>query len=153
MLNQRIIGFTLIELVLVIALVGLLSVTAILVAPTLTPVRLDSAAKQIHSDIEYVKQYANLVSNTTGIDFVSGGDYTAYEGTIATPIKSPLDREDMIITLSDKYPLISLSSSFTVEFNRYGIPTTGGGGSVTVTDGTSTKTISVTAGTGRVTIQ
>ena len=90
---------------------------------------------------------------TSGIEFLAGGAYTVYEGTTTTPLTDPLTKESMIVTLSSLYPNISISTSYTVEFNTFGAPTTGGGGSVTITDGTTTKTVTVTTETGKVTIQ
>lgn len=143
-------GFTLIELILVIALLGVLAVAVVVISPGISPARLDAASKQVQSDIEYAKQNAVLTATTHGVQFVSGGSYTVYRSTVATPINHPLTKQSMVITLSSQYPGISISSNYTVEFNRFGNPTTGGGGSVTITDGTNTRTISVTANTGRV---
>lgn len=145
-------GFSLIELVLVIALLGLLALGALVIAPNVSLSRLDAAARQVQSDIEYAKQNALLSEVTSGIAFTAGGSYTVYQNTIATPLLSPLTRQSMIITLSNNYPGISISTNYTAEFNRFGSPTTGGGGSVTLTDGTNTRSVSVTANTGRVTI-
>jgi len=146
-------GFTLIELVLVIGLLGVLALAAVVISPDISPARLDAAAKQVQSDIEYAKQNAVLTATTHGAQFVSGGAYTVYRSTTATPLASPLTKQSMVITLSAQYPGISISSNYTVEFDRFGNPTTGGGGSVTITDGTTTKTIGVTSNTGRVTVQ
>ncbi len=145
-------GFSLIELVLIIAVVGLLALAVVVLSPGVSLARLDAAARQVQSDIEYAKQNALLSEVTSGAAFTSGGSYTVYQNTIATPILSPLTRQSMVITLSNNYPGISISTNYTVEFNRFGSPTTGGGGSVTLTDGTNTRTISVTANTGRVTV-
>lgn len=146
-------GFTLIELVLVIGLLGVLALAAIVISPGVAPARLDAASKQVQSDVEYAKQNAVLTTTTHGVAFVASGSYTVYRSTTATPLLSPLTKQSMVITLSAQYPGVSISSNYTVEFNRFGNPTTGGGGSVTLTDGTSTRTITVTANTGRVMMQ
>lgn len=146
-------GFTLLELVLTIALLGALALGLVLISPSIAPARLDAAAKQVVSAIQYAQQNAATTTQTSGVFFVSGGAYTVYQGTTATPLADPLTKQNMIITLSDRYPGVSLSSNYTVEFNRMGIPTTGGGGNVTITDGSSTKTIQVTANTGAALIQ
>ena len=146
-------GFTLVETVVMIAVLGVLAIVAIQIVPNLSRSRLDVAAKQVTSDIELARQMAQTKGQTSGVKFVSGGSYTAYLGTTATPIKSPLTKADMVILLSSNYPGVSISSNYVVEFNRFGQPTTGGGGSVTLTDGTSTKTVTITANTGKVTQQ
>lgn len=150
---MRINGYTLIELVLVIAILGILAIAVVLISPSITPARLDAAAKQVQSDIEYAQQMAMMVTTTHGVSFVASGAYTVYESTTATPIASPLTKQSMVMTLSDKFPDISIQNNYTVEFNSFGSPTTGGGGSVVVTDGTNTRTITVTANTGKVTLE
>ncbi|MES2503990.1 MAG: GspH/FimT family pseudopilin [Myxococcota bacterium] len=142
-------GFTLAELVLVIGLAGILSVTAFVYAPSLSTTRLDTAAQQVYSDIEHAKQNASSTGVTSGVSFVNGGAYTVYQGTTATPLTHPQTKQNMVITLSTKYPGISISGNYVVEFNELGAPTTGGGGSVTISSGSATRTITVTANTGR----
>jgi Tfp pilus assembly protein FimT len=146
-------GFSLPQLVIVIALAGILATVAISFTPSLPNARLDVAAKQVLSDIEYAKQNAMLTGQTSGVQFISGGAYTVYQGTTATPLLSPLTQVNMVVTLSATYSGVSLSTNFTVEFDRFGSPTAGGGGSVSITNGTTTKTISVTANTGELTLQ
>lgn len=145
-------GFTLIELVLVIAILGVLSVAAIIAVPSPKAPNLMAAARQVQADIEYAKQNAMMTGTTSGVAFVSGSSYTVYQGTVATPIKDPLTLQNMVMTLSSRYSGVTLGSAYVVEFNSFGAPTLGGGGSVTVTDGTSTKQVSVTANTGLVKI-
>jgi prepilin-type N-terminal cleavage/methylation domain-containing protein len=146
-------GFSLIELVMVIAIVGVLGLVAIIYAPSIDNTRLDAAAKQVVSDIEFAKQNASLTGVISGVNFVSGGAYTVYQGTTATPLASPLTLQSMVVTLSAKYPNIVISSNFTVEFDSLGSPTTGAGGSVTLSNGSATKTITVTANTGKLVLQ
>ncbi len=144
-------GFTLIELVLIIALIGVVGLAVVVLVPSLSVTKLDVATKQVLSDIEFAKQNAMMTGQTSGVQFVSGGAYTVYQGTTATPLSSPLTKTNMVITLSSSYSGISITSSYTVEFNSLGSPTTGGGGSVTISNGTSTKTITVAANTGKIT--
>lgn len=146
-------AFSLMELVMVIAVVSVLGLAVIIYAPSVELTRLDAAAKQVISDIEFAKQNASLTGQISGVNFVSGGAYTVYQGTTATPLASPLTLQNMIITLSDKYPNIVISNNFTVEFNSLGAPTTGSGGSVTLSNGSATKMITVTANTGKLVLQ
>ena len=139
------------EMVLVISLLSIVGAfTFFVMRPSVDLSRLDAATKVVASDIEFAKASARASGQTSGVSFVQNGAYTVYEGSTATPLKSPLTLQDLIVTLSSTFPGISISNSFIVEFNAFGAPTTGGGGSVTLTNGTDTKTISVTANTGRV---
>lgn len=146
-------AFSLAELVLAVALLGVLALVAIPISSSIPTARLNVAAKQVQSDIEFARQNAMKTGVTSGVAFVSGGSYTVYQSTTATPLLSPLSKSSMVITLSTDYSGISISTNYTVEFNSFGAPTTGGGGSVTITNGSSNKIISVTANTGRVAIQ
>lgn len=146
-------AFTLIQIVIVIALVGVLAITAVSFLPSQSKIRLDAATKQVVAHIQVAQQNAVTTTVTSGVSFVNGGAYTAYQGTTATPIKNPQTGQNLIITLSATYPGISLTKSYTVEFNSMGTPTTGGGGNITISDGTTTKTVTVSANVGRVTVQ
>lgn len=142
-----------VELVLVIALLGIMGLAVRVMAPSVSLARLNMAAKQVLSDMEYARQNAQLTGVVSGVSFVQNGSYTVYQATTATPLKSPLNRTDMVLTLSSAYPGISLSKTYVVEFNSFGVPSTGGGGNITITDGTNTRTITVTANTGKMVLQ
>jgi Tfp pilus assembly protein FimT len=146
-------GVTAVELVLAIALLSILALAAVSLVPPMGSIRVAAAAKQVQSDIEYARQNSMMTGQTSGVNFVSNGSYTVYQGTVATPLTSPLTHANMVFTLSDSFPGTVISSNYTVEFDTMGAPTTGGGGQVVITSGTSSKTISVTANTGKVTIQ
>lgn len=148
--NQK--AFTLIELVLVIAILGVLSLAYVTMSPSTSTAELTVAARQVESDIFYTQQRAMVTGVTHGVQFVSGGDYTMYQSTTSTPITHPLGKQSAVITLSDKYSGVSIQNNYTVEFNSFGTATTGGGSSVTLTDGSNTVSISVNANTGRASI-
>lgn len=144
-------GFTLIELVLVIAALGVLGVAVLILAPNLSTSRLSAAVKVVVSDIEFAKQSAMTSEIDSGVTFVASGSYTVFQSTVATPLASPLTQQPMIITLSTNFPGITISTNYTVIFNKFGSPTTGGGGTVTITDGSTNRIITITANTGKVT--
>lgn len=146
-------GASLIEIVGVMALLGILGVAAVVLVPSGQPARLDAATRQVQSDIEYARQLAMTTNMTYGVQFVANGSYTVYQSTVATPIASPLTHQNMIITLADRYPGVTLQTNYTVEFDSFGAPTTGGGGSVTIANVSGSKVVSVVDTTGSVGIQ
>ncbi|MBL4818279.1 MAG: GspH/FimT family pseudopilin [Deltaproteobacteria bacterium] len=146
-------GFSLVEVVMVLGILGVLSISAIVYAPSLDRTRLEVAARQALSDIEFAKQNASITGVTSGVQFVSGGNYTVYQGSTAMPLTDPASKTDLIVNVSTKYPNVSLSNNLTVEFNSLGAPTTGGGSSVTLTSGAETRTITITANTGKLVLQ
>ena len=152
MLEQR--GFTIVETLLASALLGVLGVAAVVMSPSAEPIRVISAARQIQNDIEYAKQNAMMTGVTSGVVFKKFNGYTVYQSTKDTPLTDPLTRSDMVVSLlADDYPNVKINTNYTVEFNSFGTPTTGGGDSIEVTDGTNSKTILVASNTGRVKIQ
>ena len=144
-------GFTLIELVLVIALLGILASAAVVAVFNYKKSYIEVAKHKIVSDINLAQTWAMTKKGTTfGVFFDSTNNrYTVYEGTTATPVDDPLTKQDLIENFTH-FPGVSIVANYTVEFNQYGAPITGGGGSLQITDGTVTKTITVTTGTGRV---
>ena len=148
-------GFTLIELVLVIAITGILAVSVVTISIQHKSAYIDIASKKMRSDIEHARGLAMMKKGTTyGVFFnVAGNSYTVYQGTNATPVADPLTKANLVETFSKWSGVHLTGSNYTVEFNSVGAPSTGGGGSVQVTDGTTTKTLSVTAVTGKVSLQ
>lgn len=141
------------EIVGVMALLGILGLAALVWTPSYHPARLDAASKQVQSDIEYARQLAMTTNVTHGVQFVAAGAYTVYRSTIVTPILNPLTRQNMVVTLSNRYPGVAIQTNYTVEFDSFGAPTVGGGGSVILNNTSGSKTIAVTDTTGSVVIQ
>lgn len=146
-------GISLVEVVGVLALLGVLGLAAVVWVPSGDPARLDAAVKQVQSDVQHARQLAMTTGTTHGVQFVQNGNYTVYISAIATPVLSPLTRQSMVITLSGKYPGVSLQTNYTVEFNSLGAPSVGGDGSVTVTNTSGNRSVMVRAATGSVVIQ
>lgn len=145
-------GASVIEIVGVMALLGVLAIAAIVWTPSPDPTRISAAAKQVQSDIEYARQLAMATNVTHGVQFVASGVYTVYRLAVATPVNSPLTHQNMIVTLSERYPGVTIQNAYTVEFDSFGAPTVGGGGSVTIVNPSGARTIQVLAETGKVVI-
>lgn len=136
-------GITFIELILVLVIVGIISATVIpRLNITLSTSRssVEGAAYMIASDIRYAQEFAmaNRVSKT--VTFTAGSSVYTF---------TPSDNMDPSGRLPSE---ATISNNFTVTFNSLGEPITGGGGSVTVSDGINTKTISIVEYTGKVNI-
>lgn len=148
-------GFSLLELVLVITLLGILGVAVGVIVFNSQQSHITVAAQKVKSDIQFAREYALTKRGTTyGVAFDDATDsYTVYVGTVATPVLNPNTQAPMIEDFAG-FPGVSITGGdYTVEFDKFGKPTTGGGSSVQITDGSTTKTITVITNTGRVTIQ
>lgn len=153
--KKSITGFTMIEIILVLVIVGILSVAVGTIVIRHERAYIEIAAQKVRADIEHARGFAMTKKGTTfGVSFDDANDrYTVYENGIATPVKDPQTKQDLIETFSRWKGVTITGGNYVVEFNSFGAPTTGGGGSVRITDGENTKTISVTAVTGKVGVQ
>jgi prepilin-type N-terminal cleavage/methylation domain-containing protein len=136
-------GMTLIELLAVLVIIGILSAVVIPrlnLTFTTSRASVDGAAYMVASDIRYAQEFsmANRVSKS--VTFTSGSSVYTF---------SPDSNLDPSGRLP---PGVTTVNNFTITFNSLGEPTTGGGGSVTVSNGTQTKTITVINYTGKVNI-
>jgi prepilin-type N-terminal cleavage/methylation domain-containing protein len=141
-LNPR--GMTLIEVIVVIIIIGIL---AAMVIPkidfggTSSRASVDGAANMIASDIRYAQEFAmaNRVSKT--IRFIATQSSYTFLPT------SGLDPSGQLASLR-----VTIGTTIDFTFNSLGEPIAGGGSIVTVSDGVTTKTITVLQYTGKVNI-
>ena len=136
-------GITLIELLAVLVIIGILSAVVIPrlnLTGTTSRASVDGAAYIIASDIRYTQEFAMANRVSKSVTFTTGSSVYTF---------SPASNLDP----SGRLPSgVTTVNNFTITFNSLGEPTTGGGGSVTVSDGIQTKTITVVNYTGKVNI-
>lgn len=124
-------GFTLLELLLVVGMLGIISLLFISYTGDVGNVSVDAASWKVQSDIRYAQQLATNKGTTHGVDFVRNGNYTVYSGTTSTPVSDPLKHIPMIENL-DSFGDLSINNNYRVEFDKFGKPTLGGGGNVEI---------------------
>jgi prepilin-type N-terminal cleavage/methylation domain-containing protein len=138
-------GMTLIEMIAVMAIIGILAAAVIPridFGGTSSQASVAGAAYMIASDIRYAQEFAmtNRVSKSVQFSAVTPANVYTF---------SPPSNMDP----SGQLPSgVTISTNFTVTFNSLGEPTTGGGGSVTVSSGGQSRTITVLQYTGKVNI-
>ncbi|NIQ92677.1 MAG: prepilin-type N-terminal cleavage/methylation domain-containing protein [Deltaproteobacteria bacterium] len=126
-------GFTLVELIMVVVLIGILAVSVIPKFVDTSAISLQGGAAMVAADIRYTQELAMSTHSPKTITFTTNDTfYTVNSQTMNLPSR------------------VSISSGATFTFNSLGEPTTGGGSSVQITAGGSTKTITVESYTGRV---
>ena len=126
-------GFTLVELIMVVVLISILAVSVVPKFVDTSAISLQGGAAMVAADIRYTQELAMSTHSPKTITFTTNDTfYTVNSQTMNLPSR------------------VSISSGATFTFNSLGEPTTGGGSSVQITAGGSTKTITVESYTGRV---
>ena len=136
-------GMTFVEVIMVLAIIGILAATIIPridLPTTSSKASVDGAAHMIASDIRYAQEFAMANHVSKSVIFSSGSSSHRFSP------KSSLDPSGQLPSG------VTISNNYTITFNSLGEPTTGGGGSVTVSGGGQTRTISVVNYTGKVNI-
>lgn len=159
-------GFTLIELVMVLALLSIVAVVAFVAIGSFQTHHLYAAAEKVAGDLRYAKNLALTSTKWHGVSFnVDADTYSLYEtdGITDTAIKKPEDPgQDFIVDLSDDYSGVSISSvdidgGTKVEFDPYGAPWTDKTGSAIAAVGIITLsddvTVRIAPETGRIYIE
>lgn len=145
-------GFTLLELVFLIALLGILVGLWIESAGRFGNVAIDGASRKVRADIQYAQQLAQTSGVPHGVKFAAGVSYELYRGTPGHPVQDPTTRNPMVETLG-QFRVVSIATNYEVRFGTTGSPTIGGYGRVrlTSTDG-AVREIYVVGKTGAVLI-
>jgi len=138
-------GMTLIEMIAVMAIIGILAAAVI---PRINFGSISSqtsvagAAYMIASDIRYAQEFAmaNKVSKSVQFSTMPPANVYTFSPT------SSMDPSGQLPSG------VTIGTNYTVTFNSLGEPTTGGGGSVTVSAGGQSKTITILQYTGKVNI-
>ena len=124
-------GFTLVELVVVITLVGILSWLAYPSIGAIGEIRLDAAARRVASDLRYAQNRAIGSRTVHGVRFdVGAGRYTVYAANTGSAVVNPADRGKSLVvsfaSLAETRGVSIESASFgatpAVTYDYYGVP-------------------------------
>jgi len=127
-------GFTLVELIMVVVLIGILAVSVVPKFVDTSAFSLAGGAAMAAADIRYTQELAMGTHSSKTIVFTTSNNfYTVNSQTVNLPSR------------------VTISSGATFTFNSLGEPTTGGG-TLTLSAGAETKTITVESYTGRVSV-
>lgn len=164
-------GFTLVELVLVLTLLGIMSLAAIPAILNTGGPTTDGAARKLVSDLSYARRLAQNRNGIYGISFEPVNDrYTVYvydpTTNTTTPITDPLTRMPMTVDFQVLPGLRGVDiqnpnfqGGTEARFDPQGRPADANGvlltaaGSVVLSDGGVSRTVSVQPNTGEVSYQ
>lgn len=143
-------GFSMIELIMVIVIMGITMAIALPKFTAVTEVDLYSTARQVKSDIRYTQELAMSKYRKTTITFGSGNDTYTITSSGPTQTKQLPPRSKATFNAEG-----SGTTSLVYIFNSSGEPdlTFGAGDTLRISSGSSFKDIEVEAITGRATIQ
>jgi len=149
-------GFTLIELIAVIVIIAIAAMLAIPMFGSAASAQIRAAADMVAADLEYAKSMAISRQKTYTVTFDESAE--SYSITDESGIIShPVTHKDYVVNFKEdgrvnKVNIVDadFASSEQVSFTYLGSPDNGG--SVTLSGGTKTMTITVEAVTGYVSI-
>ncbi len=123
-------GFTLIETVIVVAIIGILAVTLLpQFSSTLDAVRLRAAKEKLIDDLYYAQQYAIANHDTVWFDAPVGNSYSY---GIYAPYPTKVILTDLstgspaVINLTNEYVSVSITTGGSFDYNWWGTPSAGG---------------------------
>ncbi|HSH90772.1 MAG TPA: GspH/FimT family protein [Ramlibacter sp.] len=160
-LQSRAAGFTLLELVIVIVVLGVLSAYAAMKSGSTASYTLLSQAETLASDIRHAQTIATTAGKSVRLTFTAGANGTYSVGCTAStaapcnavlgdPMTNPATGVAFTVTLAKSVAMSVASGASPLDFNSRGQP----GGAVTyrLTADTATKDVAVTAVTGFVSL-
>jgi prepilin-type N-terminal cleavage/methylation domain-containing protein len=160
--TQSLAGFTLIELVVVISIIGILANYAVQKLPSAPDMNTPPQAKQLVSDLRYT-QALSMTTNQRYYLKITGSTYQIINAVTASPILLPLNGTTATLGAGITFGALTALPNNLVEFNGFGVPyitSTATGGtplasqaSIPLTGGGTTITVIITAETGKVIAQ
>lgn len=142
-------GFTLLESLLVISMVGLLAVVAIPQDNDLkSPMTLDAAARKLTADIRYAQNMATTTGDTYGFRVTGTNTYEIYNVNTGVTAPSPFTSQPMQEDFGSNFGNTQFFTTYAVQFDDDGKPVIGGGTVIRLTDGSKSKYLEVTPTSG-----
>lgn len=144
-------AFTMLELAVVITILGTLALIAVpRYANFLAEQRVDAAARRLAADLAYAQRSARMSSRNQTVRFnVSGDSYTLED----LPDPDHAGADYGVVLRKEPYGAaitsVSLGGDTDVIFDGYGIPVSGGGGTIQLRVGNTARTVSIDAQTGQ----
>ena len=151
MVKKRTLGFTLIEMMVVIAVIAVLSAIAV---PSFMEYarnqRLNGAARQVYSDLMNARQQAVTENKKIIVEFVSNHQYQFVRDNDASETVSTGDETLVLRDIHPEYSDVTFSAGFNPAFRPNG---TGKNPVITLTSSSTGKTKCITISTaGRIKI-
>jgi prepilin-type N-terminal cleavage/methylation domain-containing protein len=144
----RLTGFSLVELSLVIAIVAVMGAVALpRYERSLDRYRADAAAKRVVAELDQIAVNASVTSLARTVVFTAGsGQFTvSSSGAVERTVDLTVEPYSATVTAA------SLGGDASLVYSGYGTPDSGG--TITLKSGATTRTVTVSAVTGKATFQ
>jgi prepilin-type N-terminal cleavage/methylation domain-containing protein len=138
-------GFTLVELIAVIVVLGILAITAIVKSAFVVQSNLDAVVKSLRSNLQFAQDLAMTHGSTYGFHCRSATQYEIYEGAPGTPARNPLDGTAFVITIS---PVQFSGTPADIPFLKSGSPDIAADATINLVGGGGARMITVQQDTG-----
>lgn len=148
--NQR--GFSLVELVLITTLIPIM-MGVYLSSINVATQRVDQAARKVEADLRYCQHLAEAEEVNCGLQTTNFQVYQIYRQNPGNLIRDPHTQQPMTVNLATFYAGVNFGANYQIEFNSQGRPVIGGGTLMRLTDGRTTRQVTVLANTGYVQVQ
>ena len=139
-------GFSLMELVIVVAISGIMMAVALPKLGVVNTIDLESVTRQVKSDIRYTQEMAMSKYRKTTIAFASDSNTYNITSTGSSESKKLPERSKAIFDSTN-------STALTFTFNSSGAPVVGAEGILRIASDGSYKEIKIENITGRATVQ
>ena len=142
-------GFSFIEIILCLTLLGVLSWIAIPKDFWTNPMNLDAATRKVEADVRLAQSMATTTGQSHGFQVTGNSTYQIYNVSTGTVVTSPYTNQSLTIDLTTDFGGVTFqSTTYQVVFDSSGIPTTGGGTSIQLNSQGNSKQISISATSG-----
>jgi prepilin-type N-terminal cleavage/methylation domain-containing protein len=121
-------GFTLLEIVFVIALLSIIAAVAYPKFSAVTKISLSTAMDKLKSDVYYAQELAVTTHTNCGIYIMNAGSYRIYkDGDTAIPALDPATFSDYEVSLASTITIATTAAGSKIEFDNSGVPYDGNG--------------------------
>lgn len=113
-------GFTLIEIVLVMTLLGTMALVVQPSSDAVDSVGLSAAARRVRSDMIHVQQLAMTTGVQHGVRFTAGSGYLLYRLSPANPIVDPMTKQTFVTENLSRFGTINFMKDYDLRFDSKG---------------------------------
>lgn len=142
-------GFTAIEGILTITIMGLLAYAVMPALDNIPTMDLQGAVDKVKADIRYAQSLATTTSEAHGFRVIADNIYEIYDVGTDAAVNSPYTNSAMTESLATSFGATQFgANNYQIEFDAQGTPTMGGGVPIVISNTGTNRSITVSASSG-----